>query len=232
MAFRTDEEIERGIKNFKSQFIPRNLSDEDRWRSEDKLDEIMTKYGPPIDTYPTWHPLVSQHEDKEPCIWPSFECGYRGLDHTRGFVNAFITCPYNNGENIFKSVDDLNKSKLNNLAHLWVERLDEKFYSTDATSILVFCEWKKISGPLTMIPASLAIPAMLLKEVPCVEWSELGETWETMRQYFLGSPHGSRSSLFVDQNTAGAMKKIWEILINTGAFGPIKVSNQRLSSSR
>ena len=44
-----------------------------------------------------------------------------------------------------------------------------------------------------------------------------------MRHYFLGSPHGSRSSLFVSQETGQAMKKIWEALIHTGMFGPIKV---------
>jgi len=67
---------------------------------------------------------------------------------------------------------------------------------------------------------------MLQKEVPCWEWATLGETWETMRPYFLGSPHGSRSSLFVNQETALTMKKIWHLLINTGMFGSIKVSNQ------
>ena len=39
-------------------------------------------------------------------------------------------------------------------------------------------------------------------------------------------PHGSRSSLFVTQETGLTMKKVWIMLINTGMFGPIKVSNQ------
>ena len=44
-----------------------------------------------------------------------------------------------------------------------------------------------------------------------------------MRGYFLGKPNGSRSSLFVNQETGQKMKKIWEALINTGMFGPIMV---------
>ena len=35
--------------------------------------------------------------------------------------------------------------------------------------------------------------------------------------------HGARSSLFVSQETGQAIKKIWNALIFTGMFGPIKV---------
>lgn len=34
---------------------------------------------------------------------------------------------------------------------------------------------------------------------------------------------GSRSSLFLSQDAGQAVKKIWETLIYTGMFGPIKV---------
>ncbi len=44
-----------------------------------------------------------------------------------------------------------------------------------------------------------------------------------MRSYFLGAPHGARSSLFVSQETGQGIKKVWETLIYTGRFGPIKV---------
>ena len=68
-----------------------------------------------------------------------------------------------------------------------------------------------------------AMPLILEQEVPCWKWSERAETWETMRPYLLGTPHGSRSSLFVDQETGQAIKKIWNSLIHTGMFGPVKV---------
>lgn len=41
-----------------------------------------------------------------------------------------------------------------------------------------------------------------------------------MRPYILGSPHGRRSSLFVNQESGQAMKKVWEALIASGMFGP------------
>jgi hypothetical protein len=36
----------------------------------------------------------------------------------------------------------------------------------------------------------------------------------------LGEPHGSRSSLFVSQETALAMKKIFLAMTDSGMFGP------------
>ena len=51
----------------------------------------------------------------------------------------------------------------------------------------------------------------------------MAETWRTMSPYFLGRPHGGRSSLFVNQETGQAMKTVWTALINSGVFGPIKV---------
>jgi hypothetical protein len=62
----------------------------------------------------------------------------------------------------------------------------------------------------------------LEKVLPAWRWAERAETWETMRPYLLGEPHGSRSSLFVAQDTALAMKKIYEAMVETGMFGPSK----------
>jgi hypothetical protein len=74
-----------------------------------------------------------------------------------------------------------------------------------------------------MIPSSIAMPLLLEKKIPCWYSAQVAETWETMRPYFLGQPHGSRSSLFVGQETGQAIQKIWNALIYTGMFGPIRV---------
>ena len=108
-------------------------------------------------------------------------------------------------------------------ATITAKRLNVKFYNKNATPILVECEWHKSIPSDGMIPASVVVPLILEKEVPCAQWSEVAETWETMRPYFLGKPHGSRSSLFVTQETGQTIKKVWEALIYTGMFGPIKV---------
>lgn len=223
MAFRADESASSGFESVKNYLIPRGIGASEKERSENKLFDIVEKYGPVVEGYPSWHPLVTHHDDECPTTAPSDRCGYKGLDHTRYFVNAFITCPYGDGQKVLDSVDSLPNSSA---ATIKAERLDVQLYQPNSTPILVSCDWGKPISTNGMIPASIAIPLMLQKEVPCWEWATRGETWESMRSYFLGSPHGSRSSLFVSQETGLTMKKVWNILINTGMFGPIKVSNQ------
>jgi len=223
MAFRADESANSGFELVRNYFVPRDIEPEEKVRSENVLLDIVDKYGPVVDSYPSWHPLVTHHDDQCPVTTPSDMCGYKGLDHTRYFVNAFITCPYGDGQEVIDSVDSMPQSLA---ATVTAERLDVKLYQSHATPILVRCDWIKPISYNGMIPASVAIPLMLQKEVPCWEWATRGETWESMRPYFLGSPHGARSSLFVNQETGLTMKKVWNLLINTGMFGPIKVSNQ------
>lgn len=223
MAFRADESASSGFESVKSYFVSRDIETKERERSKNKLFDIVERYGPVVESFPSWHPLVTHHDDQSPVIIPSDRCGYKGLDHTRYFANAFITCPYRDGQEIIDSVESL---PYNPVARITAERLDVQLYHPNATPILVCCDWIKPISNNGMIPASIAIPLMLLKEVPSWEWATRGETWETMRLYFLGSPHGSRSSLFVNQETGLTMKQVWNLLINTGMYGPIKVSNQ------
>jgi hypothetical protein len=152
----------------------------------------------------------------------SEQCGYKGLDHTVYFARGFVTCPYGDGQKVIDSVAALALQG-HPIATIKAERLDVQLYSPDANPIIVRCLWNK---PLELggtIPLSIAMPLLLEQEVPSWSWAQVAETWETMRPYFLGQPHGSRSSLFVSQETGQAIKKIWNALIYTGMFGPIKV---------
>lgn len=185
------------------------------------LADIEEKCGPVIDSYPSWHPLVSANEERfSPVTTPSERCGYSGLDHTVFFANGFVTCPYGDGQDVIDAVDKLPS---NPAAAITAERLGDKLYNDNTAPILVACVWDKPLLPDGTIPKSLVIPLVLEEEVPCWHWSDYAESWETMRPYFLGTPFGSRSSLFVNQESGQALKKIWNALIYTGMFGPIKV---------
>lgn len=223
MAFRAEDAAKAGYEAVESYLVGRlrDASAEERARSKQALQDLVDELGPVVDDYPTWHPLVRHHDDRHPVTVPASECGYLGLDHTRYFAHGFVTCPYGDGQDVLDSVDELRHK--HHAATITAERLDVKFYSSDATPILVKCEWNKPLSIDKLIPLSLAVPLLLEKEVPCWEWSQVAETWETMRPYFLGSPCGARSSLFVSQETGQAIKKLWEALIYTGMFGPIKV---------
>lgn len=226
MAFRADESARSGLEETKSYLTPRDSTEQKRKEIEDFIYDVADKYGAAVNSYPSWHPLVSNYsDDRSPTTVPGEKCGYESIDHTRYFLNAFITCPYHfsNADKVIESVEKLPYSST---ATITAERIDIELYAPGTCPVLVCCDWHKDVLPYSTIPASVAIPLMLQKEVPCWEFAERAETWESMRYDFLGSPHGKRSSLFVDQQTALTMKKVWQLLINTGMYGPIKVSNQ------
>ena len=222
MAFRADEAARVGYEEVERFLVPlpRDADESQRNRSKRALQDMVDSLGPVIDTYPTWHPLVSNHDKRHPVTRPSDRCGYKGLDHTRYFAHGFITCPYGDGDEV---IDSVNSLPSNPAARITVETLDVQLYNPSCTPILVKCDWNEPLQIDRMIPLSIAMPLLLEREIPCWRWSQVAETWETMRHYFLGSPHGSRSSLFVSQETGQAMKKVWEALIYTGMFGPIMV---------
>jgi len=222
MVFRADEAERTGYEEAESYLVlrPRDAAESVRAESREALREIAERLGPVIDAYPTWHPLVRNQQERDTVVIPDNRCGYLGLDHTRYFANGFITCPYGDGQEV---LDSVAKMPHHHAATITATRLNVKFYNINATPILVECEWHKSIPSDGMIPASVVVPLILEKEVPCSQWSEVAETWESMRPYFLGKPHGSRSSLFVTQETGQTIKKVWEALIYTGMFGPIKV---------
>ena len=221
MTFRADEARSSGYESARSYLVSREIDSVERERSENAFAEIVDRCGPVIDRYPHWHPVVAAHSDpRSPVTVPGQDCGYKGLDHTICFANGFVTCPYADAQEVMDSVDNLPEHPL---ATITAEHLDVQFYHPATKPILVVCEWH---GPLPMdgmIPKSWAVPLILEREVPCWRWAQVAETWETMRPYFLGCPHGGRSSLFVNQETGQAIKNMWNGLIRTGMFGPIKV---------
>lgn len=221
MAFRADEAERQTFEAALSYLIPREISPEEKNKSYNAILDIVDKYGPAVASYPSWHPLVSSNSSIDPIVRPSPECGYKGLDHTKLFRNAFVTCPYDDGEEVIESI---NRLSFNKGARIVYEKLDAKLYHPDATPILVICEWYDQSLNLwDTIPLRLAAPLLLERELKDWDTAELAETWDTMKPYFLGQPHGARSSLFVDQETGQGLKKLWNAVIHTGMYGPIRV---------
>lgn len=223
MAFRSEDAAMAGYDEAESYLVGRlrDASADERARSKDALQGLVDELGPVVDAYPSWHPLVRHHDSRHPVTRPGHECGYQGLDHTKYFAHGFVTCPYGDGQEVLDSVEKLQFK--HHAADITAERLGVKFYSMSTNPILVRCNWNKPLSVDKLIPLSLAMPLLLETEVPCWKWSDVAETWESMRPYFLGMPRGARSSLFVSQETGQALKKIWESLIYTGMFGPIKV---------
>jgi hypothetical protein len=228
MAFRAHEEIEKGYERALSYLIPKEGDSEQRARAKRIVEDLVDELGPVIESYPSWHPLVSGKSVREFNIdhhidyntVPGEDCGYSGLDHTIYFAHGFVTCPYHDGQSVLDSVENL---KSNPSVIITAERLDVPLYHVTANPIVVKCDWVKPFNLFDMIPKSLVAPLLLEQEMKNWRSAQCAETWESMRPYFLGRPHGSRSSLFVTQETGQVIKSLWNSVINTGMFGNIRV---------
>ncbi|RWR31311.1 hypothetical protein D2T31_04735 [Sinirhodobacter populi] len=218
-AFREHEAIERGFEKARRYLVPRESTPAERKKALEVLHDLIDELGPVVDWYPSWHPLVGQHDPRSPVRTPSEQCGYKGLDHTVHFAHGFVTCPYHDAEQVISSVASIN---VPHGASLSAERIDAPLYNSGTQPVIVRCDWETPLELGKLVPKRVAVGLMLDQEIKNWHWTSLGESWETMRGYFLGEPHGARSSLFVSQDTAMAMKRIWLAIIESGVFGPVR----------
>jgi hypothetical protein len=219
VVFREDEAKERGFERARRYLVPREGTSKEREGALRVLYDLVDELGPVVDWYPSWHPLVGQHDPTSPVQSPSEQCGYRGLDHTIHFAHGFVTCPYSGSEEVISSVNEIDVPFG---ARLSAERINVALYNSGTEPVVVRCHWDKPLELGRLVRKQVAVGLMLDQEIKNWHWSSLGESWETMRGYFLGEPHGARSSLFVSQETALAMKRIWLAVIESGVFGPVR----------
>lgn len=111
------------------------------------------------------------------------------------------------------------------LVFIEAEKLDAQLYHPDATPVLVSCQWLRPLNRDGTIPAALAAPLLLERELAAWRQAQVAETWKTMAPYILGQPCGSRSSLFINEENGQILKTLWNTLIDTGIFGPVRVGS-------
>jgi hypothetical protein len=221
-TFRTEEAAERNFNRAAEYLIGRNLPQNMRANSLAALQDLTERYGPVVDRYPSWHPFVRSIDGKYPETMPNERTGFRGIDHLVMFTNAFISCPYSASSNPQKTENSVASLKRHHAAYISTEPIDAAFYSEEATPVLVVCNWKSHLDYTNEIPKPIAVPLMIEEQLRAWENSKFAEQWETMRPYILGTPHGARSSLFVNQDTGLALKKVYLSMVNSGMFGPLR----------
>lgn len=226
MAFRANEAIETARREAMGKLLGRAIDSEHIEASRAALGDLITLHGPVVDSYPTWHPLVADNDDfRSPVTLPSDRCGYHGLDHTIFLRHGFITCPYDSADAVIEAVEKIEqKDPTNGVASLTAEKLDVQLYHPGAVPVFVQCKWCVHSlNRDGSIPSAIAVPLMLERELRSWRSSQVAETWKTMAPYILGRPCGSRSSLFVNEETGQTLKSVYNTIINTGMFGPVRV---------
>ncbi|EOE6915535.1 hypothetical protein ACKS9G_001986 [Cronobacter turicensis] len=222
MAFRVQEEADRGLARAFQKLVPQLGSHQQKEEAREAILKVSEEHGPVIDAYPIWHPFVKSAVTNNYFLTtPERENGFKGMDHTIFFANAFITCPYDGGEEILLSV---KKLKQDFDVPIYARKMETMLYHPKATAVLV---WVGVGADDYLnedmtYRKRIAIALMLERVVPDWRNAQVAETWDTMRPYLLGAPHGARSSMFVDQETGQSMKTLWNTIINTGMYGPVR----------
>lgn len=191
------------------------------------VEQLIAELGNATEGYPDWHPILtspprdsSEHRSSLQQIET-----YTGLDHSIEFVRGFVTCPYS------KEAADRLVSAVNSAPNLEARRLSEPLYSDGAYPVVVVA-WNvelEADGTIRSRDALRWFVTLSAREAAN---AKVAETWWNIRSYILGSPHGSRSSLFVNQHTGAHMRKILEAMNESGMFGPIKESSLDMLSQK
>lgn len=207
------------------EYLTKNLSDPDAGRQV--VDGLLDELGNAVDIFPDWHPiLTAPPQDTSEHISSLSQLRiYDATDHTVEFVRGFVTCPYSD-DRADKLVNEVNQ-----VQGLNARRLQEPLYADNAYPVVVEAYEVSLEADGT-IRSRDALAWFAQQEVKNARNAQVAETWWNMRSYLLGSPHGSRSSLFVNQHTGVHMRKILEALNNSGMFGPIKESSLDMLSQK
>ena len=200
-------------------------TEKDRKAIKAFLNRKVIKYGVIVNSYPIWHPFVSNQDFGNFSITPNRNLGYYGLDHTIYLKNAFITCPYgkSNVEAVMNSVSELKENVYAEIEATEIESIN--LYDKNASPILVTCTWDdSLLDKFYRFGNSdeIAIPLFLESELANWFSQENAKEWNVMKPYLLGKPVVKNESPFVTQNTGRKIEKLYKILCDTGMFGEIE----------
>lgn len=191
------------------------------------LEGVMQELGNATDGHPDWHPILTKPKNgsSQHIAYLSQVEAYNGIDHTVEFVRGFITCPYS------EDAADKLVDTVNTVLGLNAYRLETALYSDSAYPVVVQANDVVLEADGTI--RSRDALTWFAQNTVAVAWNaQVAETWWNVRSYILGRPHGSRSSLFVNQHTGVHMRKVLEALNNSGMFGPIKESSLDMLSQK
>lgn len=218
--------IEAAQQNAKAMtYLTQNLSDRDAGRV--RVESLIEELGNAIDRYPDWHPLLTlPPRNGSAYVGSLLEVkAYKGLDHTIEFVKGFVTCPY--------SDDDANRlvEAVNEVPGLYARRLDGPLYADSAFPVVVAALTVELDADGTIL-GRRALAWFVQQSGGEALSAQVAETWWNVRSNILGSPHGQRSSLFVNQHTGAHMRKLLEAMNKSGMFGPVKESSLAMLSQK
>lgn len=206
-------------------YLTKNLKDPEAGRRA--VESLIEKLGNAVDVYPDWHPILTAppRHGSEHIGSLSQVATYEEADHTTEFVRGFVTCPYSD-----EGADRLVEA-VRGVPGLDAYRLERPLYADNAHPVVVVAVNVELEADGT-IRSRDALAWFVQLSAAEATGAQVAETWWNVRSLIIGSPHGSRSSLFVNQHTGVHMRKILEAMNASGMFGPIKESSLEMLSQK
>lgn len=206
-------------------YLVSNLTDPGAGRQ--LVEELFDELGNAVDRYPDWHPILTappRTGSEQISSYAQLKT-YAGINHTTEFVRGFLTCPYSANR------ADRLVSAVNEVPGLYARRLDGPLYADNAFPVVVVAMNIELEADGT-IRSRDAIARFAQQMAAAADGAQVAETWWNIRSNILGSPHGSRSSLFVNQHAGLHMRKILEAMNASGMFGPVLESSLDMLSPK
>ena len=206
-------------------FLTKNLKDPEAGRRAVEI--LIEELGNAVDGYPDWHPILAAppRHGSEHIGSLSQVATYAEADHSTEFVRGFVACPYSD-----EGADRLVEA-VRGVPGLDAYRLEQPLYADSAHPVVVVADNVELEADGT-IRSRDALAWFVQISAAEATGAKVAETWWNVRSLLLGSPHGSRSSLFVNQHTGVHMRKILEAMNASGMFGPIKESSLEMLSQK
>lgn len=206
-------------------YLTKNLKDPEAGRCA--VESLIEELGNAVEVYPDWHPILTapSRHGSEHIGSLSQVATYKEADHTTEFVRGFVTCPYSD-EGADRLVEVVQR-----VPGLDAYRLEQPLYADHAHPVVVVAVNVELEADGT-IRSRDALAWFVQLSAAEATGAQVAETWWNVRSLILGSPHGSRSSLFVNQHTGVHMRKILEAMNASGMFGPIKESSLEMLSQK
>lgn len=206
-------------------YLTKHLSDPDA--GQKLVRELIEELGNAVERFPYWHPILTAPQQSPAEHVSSIELleAYAGVDHTQEFVRGFVTCPYS------KATADKLIARVNKIPGLHARTIEGPLYADNAHPVVVVATNVEIEADGT-IRSRNAIAWFTQQAAAASSDAQVAETWWNIRSYILGRPHGSRSSLFVNQHAGAHMRKILEAMNASGMFGPILESSLDMLSPK
>ena len=206
-------------------YLTKNLKDPEAGRRA--VESLVEELGSAVAVYPDWHPILTAppRHGSEHIGSLTQVTTYKEADHTTEFVRGFVTSPYSD-----EGADRLVEA-VQQVPGLDAYRLEQPLYADNAHPVVVVAVNVELEADGT-IRSRDALAWFVQLSAAEATGAQVAETWWNVRSLILGSPHGSRSSLFVNQHTGVHMRKILEAMNASGMFGPIKESSLEMLSQK